>query len=178
MQSLIFSIVRNDCVTRSAKMNNTKLVKKTLELFPYVDRPSDELMTIHGPTCSHCNFLLEQLEDFREQQVSKVGSRVFIGELSLLSQQGYRWMLPSYLLSILSEDPDEELAEYFIYSFSIKTKGNEIQDSDRQTELFKEKELNFLIEVIEFTRTYMAPIYYEDLDKAIIEINRVINKIA
>ena len=149
------------------------LLAQIPDQFPYVTRPDDSDLTIHGVKCIFCEGILEELKDHREAHVSKLDSRVFINELSTLSLDGFRWALPSYLNAILSDDPDTDLAEFFVYFFSADTPEKEIDEYNSKVGIFTVGNLEFLENVLSHVGSYLGDIYEDDVAKGIGEIRRL-----
>jgi hypothetical protein len=86
------------------------LKKLISDAFPPVGRPSR--ITVHVEGCYQCSWAIEEL---RLEQGSLLGDeavRWLLGELSVLSAEGFRWVLPSYLNAIVGDGSNIDLGEF------------------------------------------------------------------
>ena len=88
--------------------------------FPLVPKPVGVALSFHTEGCLHCDFLRRDLEPFGLPVLPEQAIYEVIREMSCLSAQGWRWMLPSYLVVCL-EDPGGRLdnaIEFLIYNLA------------------------------------------------------------
>lgn len=102
-------------------MVNTAALRAEVELrFPMVPKPAGVALSFHSEGCLHCEYLRRDLEPFSEPELPEQAIYEIIREMSCLSALGWRWMLPSYLLTCL-EDPSGRLdnaIEFLVYSLA------------------------------------------------------------
>ena len=135
------------------------------EAFPPVDRPNN--LTVHGNECFQCSWLNDELKEERESTLSTNAVRWLIGELSLLSPEGFRWILPSYLEAVISYDSDSDLGEFLAYHFSGDNSGSELQEHIERLNILSNNQIICLIDVLSYIRKGLGEVYYSDVDKAI-----------
>ena len=135
--------------------------------FPPVSRPADAELTVHGEDCFYCSALIDEFKDEREGTFSTERARWLVGELSLLSPSGFRWVLPSYLAAIFADDADQDLGEFLAYHFCGDPRPDEAAERDARVRMLSEDQIDCLIQILHKVRSNLGSIYYSDVDEAI-----------
>lgn len=99
--------------------------------------------------------------------LSDSGVRWLLGELSILSPEGFRWVLPSYLDAILVDDADTELAEFLAYHFTGDYGETDRIETEARINILTINQVNCLIMIMGFLRENLGEIYYSDVDQSV-----------
>ena len=101
-------------------LDTSALRSEVRRTFPVVPKPVGAALSFHTDGCLHCDYLRRDLEPFDQPELPEDGIREVVAEMTSLSPQGWRWVLPSYLLSCL-DDPGGILSngtEFLIYNLA------------------------------------------------------------
>ena len=130
-------------------MDTATLLREIEIAFPPVPKPSPDNITFHGKGCFQCQFLREELEGYTEPTLPDEAIEYLVNELTLLSPQATRWVLPSYLRRCITMDPQTGAeTEYLIYTLSP---GPEFHEEIReQTKLLCVDQLKVLLHFVEW----------------------------
>lgn len=104
-----------------------KILEKIEEAFPFVEKPSPELLCVHEVGCWKCNDLREELLTIDSANIPSSVLRSIHQELSRLSSGGWKWVLPFYLRYVLSGPAVDEI-EFLIYQFGPMASSDDYQD--------------------------------------------------
>ena len=146
-------------------MKRSDLVTLVRETFPPIGRPSE--ITVHGEACRECSWTLEELAGERGSRLSQDGVRWLLGELSTLSPEGFRWVLPSYLGAILEDENNDDLGEFLAYHCARVGGDREVLELHRQLDVLSVPQIRCLIEVLRYVREELGEIFFSDVDAAI-----------
>lgn len=84
---------------------NTEQLKTEIEaVFSFVEKPKDEALSFHKDGCFQCEYLRKDLAPYQGQALPSEAIREIHQDMSCLSAQGWRWVLPSYLRFCFSEE--------------------------------------------------------------------------
>jgi hypothetical protein len=97
---------------------STDLLREIGSVLPTVPKPAGSALSFHPADCMQCEFVHRDLEQYQDQFLPDEALRSLRGELTLLSAEGWRWVLPSYLARCVTQDPecDPMETEFLIYS--------------------------------------------------------------
>jgi hypothetical protein len=114
-------------------MDATTLLREIAEVFPSVSKPEGLALSFHKDGCPHCEYLRQELAEYTGPLLPPKAFRILYSEMSCLSPEGWRWVLPSYLPFCLRQDPtlDPVETEFLIYNFSPSAED----ESTARTEL-------------------------------------------
>ena len=102
-------------------MDTVTLLAEIDAVLPPVPKPHREHITFHSEGCGHCDNLRDDLEKYSESTLPDEAIRYLHDELSLLSGQATRWVLPSYLRRCITMDTYDSLeTEFLIYNLGPK----------------------------------------------------------
>ena len=144
-----------------------KLIEKIRRCFPAVEKPLPEFLTVHGDGCTQCSFLKEELALIAGPRIERDDVWLLFGELSLLSPQGFRWVLPYYMESILAVDADSMLVEFLAYHFSVSGSEEEQAQLKNRMDFLSCEQIACIQEVLRVGREELGRIWYNDFDSAI-----------
>jgi len=120
------------------------------EHLPAVPKPIGNALSFHAEGCAHCDYLRRDLEPFKEPMLTEQAILEIFSEMSCLSADGWRWMLPSYLLQCL-ENPGGRLdsaIEFLIYNLA-PTQKHEAETRERLAALHVDQ-LRCLVHFLEW----------------------------
>jgi hypothetical protein len=102
-------------------VDTVTLLDEIAAVLPPVPRPRGEHITFHPVGCGQCDLLRVDLEKYTEPTLPDEAIRYLHDELSLLSAQATRWVLPSYLRRCITMDSYDALeTEFLIYNLGPK----------------------------------------------------------
>jgi hypothetical protein len=139
--------------------------------FPLVEMPPPEAIRYHPTGCWQCDELAAYLEDHRN---NRAGGFTLIDtvwqEMSCLSAQATRWILPHYLRYCLTPEAQEEemKLENFVFQFSLGK--NAEKETPGQFSLLTGEQIRVLIDFLNCLRTsddWWVETFTEDLDAGI-----------
>jgi hypothetical protein len=123
-------------------MTQAELLSEVVETFRYVPRPSLSEIRFHKDECAHCEMTAKFLAGYTEPALPASAIRWLCDELSSLSAEATRWLLPSYLRHVLTDPIEmERPIEFLIYNISLSP-SDELQKrlsglNDRQVECLR-----------------------------------------
>jgi hypothetical protein len=93
------------------------LLAEMEKVLPPIPKPLGRALSFHPTDCMQCEFLRRDLENYNDPLIPDEAVFCLRNELSLLSAEGFRWALLSYLRRCLTQDSgvDEE-TEFLIYT--------------------------------------------------------------
>lgn len=144
--------------------NLQKLIR---DAFPPVGKPSR--ITVHAEGCYQCSWTIEELRLEQGGLLGDKAVRWLLGELSVLSAEGFRWVLPSYLNAIVADDGNMDLGEFLAYHFKDydSVSESEVQAQIERINILNLDQVDCLIQVLQYIRGELGDVYYEDVDEAI-----------
>jgi hypothetical protein len=130
-------------------MDTGSLLEEIEVVFSPAPKPAPDKMTFHGEGCGQCQALREDLEKYTEPTLPNEAIRYLFNELSLLSPQATRWVLPSYLRRCLTMDASDSVeTEFLIYILGPKPEFHE--DSRKRFAELSVAQLTVLQQFIEW----------------------------
>ncbi len=101
-------------------MNTEQLREEIEKNFPFIEKPEGKSISFHKDECLPCVDLRRELEAYDSKEIPPVAIRSLHQELSCLSGEGWRWVLPSYLRFCLTSEAAYNLfeTEFLIYNLS------------------------------------------------------------
>jgi hypothetical protein len=129
---------------------DTATLLREIEIaFPPVPKPSPDSITFHGEGCGQCQFLREELEKYTEPTLPDEAIKYLFNELTLLSPQATRWVLPSYLRRCITMDHQDSVeTEFLIYNLGARPEFHE--DTRERTKLLSVDQLKVLLHFVEW----------------------------
>jgi hypothetical protein len=114
-------------------MDASELLREIERVFPPVPKPIGSALSFHEVDCAHCDYLRRDLEAYTSKFLPAKAFRTLYGEMSCLSADGWRWVLPSYLPFCIAQDTsyDPIETEFLIYNLSPSSD----HDADARKEL-------------------------------------------
>lgn len=156
-------------------MKTEILIQEIENCFPYVEKPQGLALPFHKNGCHQCEFLVEDLELYKEQQIPEKGIREAYTEMSCLSAKGWRWVLPSYLrLCVLSVEECRDFTEFLIYNLS-PAEAHKAGAKERLSELNQEQ-LNCILSFLNWCQTsghWVSKYCPENVAQAVVFINEL-----
>ncbi len=100
------------------KMNTEELLREIAITFPPIEKPNNLVISFHKDECFQCEYLRKDLSEFYGTLLPVKAIRTIHQEMSCLSAQGWRWVLPSYLTHCVSVKTvsDDMETEFLIYN--------------------------------------------------------------
>lgn len=137
------------------------------DTFPPVSRPPDTELTVHGDECFYCSALIEAFKHEKGELFSAERARWLLGELSLLSPSGFRWILPSYLTAIFADEANLDLGEFLAYHFCRTRSRDEEAEREARMAVLSSTQLDCLIHLLLLIRSKLGSAHHESVDEAI-----------
>lgn len=130
------------------------LIKEINTVFPLVDKPSDAQLTFHETGCHECDYLVQDLSQFKDKTLPNNGIREIHQEMSCLSAKAWRWALPSYLNYCLSEDGaySQMETEFLIYNLSPSEEFSE--DAKVRLSALNKEQVQCLVNFLEWCKVH------------------------
>ena len=101
-------------------MSTEQLLKEIEAAFPFVEKPKGLDLSFHNESCFQCSELRSDLEMYCEKNIPNKVIRIIHQELSCLSADGWRWVLPSYLRYCVTREAsyNQTETEFLIYNLA------------------------------------------------------------
>jgi hypothetical protein len=130
--------------------SSAELLLEIESILPPVSKPSGSNLSFHPTECMQCEFLRNDLKEYDGQVLPERAIRWLRGELTLLSAQGWRWVMPSYLKHCVTQDPnyDPMETEFLIYSLGPDQEHEE--DAVKRLADFTQAQLQLLSHFLEW----------------------------
>jgi hypothetical protein len=131
-------------------MDINKLTKEIEATFPLVEMPSRIELSIHKENCPECDDLVDDIDQYRDKEITGDAIRLIHQELSLLSAKAWQWILPHYLRFCLTSEAEYNRmeTEFLIYNLSPSDRYHE--DTLQRLSLLNKDQLNCLIHFLEW----------------------------
>ena len=150
-------------------ITNDALLKEIESVFPLVEMPLGIDLAFHKHGCLECDELREDLEQYRDKEITGEAIRLIHQELSSLSAKAWRWVLPHYLRFCLTPEAkyNRMETEFFIYSLGPDLKFQ--QETLQRLSMLNKDQINCLVHFLEWCLNdeYWNEYYPEDINKAI-----------
>ena len=131
-------------------INNDRLLKEIESAFPFVEMPDASDLTFHQMDCYQCEYLKNDIEEYRGKEITGQVIRFFHQEMSLLSAKAWQWILPHYLrfcLTLGAEYNRMEI-EFLIYSLSPQLQFQ--KDTLQRLSGFNQTQIDCLIHFLDW----------------------------
>jgi hypothetical protein len=100
-------------------MEGRNLLAEIDAALPQVPKPLPERLVFHAQGCGQCEMLRKDLCDFSEGALTDQEISFLVDELSKLSPESTRWVMPSYLRRCVTQDlTDPRETEFLIYNLA------------------------------------------------------------
>jgi hypothetical protein len=151
-------------------MKTEPLLKEIESAFPFVKMPSQMEISFHKSNCDKCKYLRNDLEDYRNKEVTGDTIRYLHQDMSCLSAKGWLWILPYYLRFCIAPEAeysrDEKESLIFNLSPDLKFQSETLE----RLSLLNQTQINCLIHFVEeYSKSEYWNTYYSD------DIKRAIN---
>ena len=134
-------------------MDTVALLEEIDRVFPLVAKPSGDLIMFHQSGCYECEGVRNDLEQYSEPSLPDNAIRYLHNDMTCLSADGWRWVLPSYLKRCVTQDLyDPVETEFLIYNLSPNEKY-EAETKQRLSKLSQEQ-LACLVHFIEWCENH------------------------
>jgi hypothetical protein len=129
-------------------------------------------LTVHGDACRFCSGVIEDFKDEKGVTFTPERARSLLGELSILSPSGFRWVLPSYLTAIFVDEANLDLGEFLAYHFCGELREDEQAERDARVHVLSGLQIDCLIRILSEIRSALGSPYYESVDEAVSFLSR------
>ncbi|MFZ2725174.1 MAG: DUF6714 family protein [Methylococcaceae bacterium] len=126
-------------------MNTNSLLKEIQSVFTFVDMPNGNDLVFHKNGCFECNGLQNDIEDYRNKEITGEVIRLVHQELSSLSAKGWRWILPYYLRFCLTSDAEYNRMETEFLIYNLRPSLEFQQDTVTRLSILNKDHINCLI---------------------------------
>ena len=150
-------------------MNKEQLSKEIETCFSFVEKPKGLELSFHKEECAHCHYLREDLKHFCDSEIPPEAIRWIHQEMSCLSADGWRWVLPSYLRYCLTDvaQYNRDETEFLIYNLS-PDKEYEADTLERLSKL-DQNQISCLIDFLKWCQSqeFWAEYYLDEIKRGI-----------
>jgi hypothetical protein len=135
-------------VTTESLLNEMKVA------FPPTKMPSNQELRFHAKGCLQCEFLANDLDDFRGKTIDGAAIRHIHQEMSCLSAKGWAWVLPHYLPYCLTSEAEynQMETEFLLYNLSPAKKFE--ADTRKRLSLLSQEQIKCLIHFVEWLQEH------------------------
>jgi hypothetical protein len=143
------------------------LAQEIDEAFPFVDMPP--IAELIARDCTDCEYLAEELERYKGRDINGDAIRLVHQELSHLSAEGWRWILPHYLRFCLTAEAEYNRMET---EFLIYNLGPDLEfqtDTTQRLSLLTTDQISCLIDFLAWCQNqeYWKEYCPDNINKAI-----------
>ncbi len=131
-------------------MKTEELLVEILTVFPFREMPAGLELRFHRTGCPQCEYLSNDLEEFRGKTIGEVAIRQLHQEMSCLSAQGWAWILPHYLRFCLSKEADFSRMETEFLLYSLSPAEQFRDDTKIRLSLLNMEQISCLIHFVEW----------------------------
>jgi len=149
-------------------INTSALLKEIESVFPFVDMPDKNELVFHKNDCFECDGLLNDLDDYRNKEITGEAIRLVHQELSSLSAKGWRWILPHYLRFCLTPEAEYNRMETEFIIYSLRPSLEFQKDTLLRLSLLNKDQINCLIHFLMWceNQQHWKDYCLEDISKA------------
>lgn len=156
-------------------MNIQILLKEIKLVFPLVEMPIESEILHANNDCFQNEGLIQDIEEYRGQEISGEVIRLLHQEMSYLSAKAWRWVLPHYLMFCLTPEAEYNLmeTEFLIYALSPSLEFQ--SDVKDRISLLNPAQINCLIHFFEWCQDHDHWKIYcpDDLDRGKVFLSNV-----
>lgn len=146
----------------------SELLAEIEDVLPHVPKPVGSAVSFHESACVQCEFFRNDLETYVDPVLPDEAVRWLSGELTLLSAEGLRWVLPSYLRRCVAQDAecDAMETEFLIYTL-VPAQEHEAEAAARLSSLSL-TQLRLLEHFLEWcaAHPYWSEYCHDDIERA------------
>ncbi len=150
-------------------MNPTDIGVEIENAFPLVSMPENSDLSFHSKGCHDCDEIREDLEYYRDKEISGEVIRLVQRYLSTLSAKATCWILPHYLRFCLTPEAEYNRmeTEFLIYALGPTEEFQE--ETLNRLSLLNQIQILCLIHFLEwcFNQEYWKDYCPEELDRGI-----------
>ncbi|MFI3158433.1 MAG: hypothetical protein QX199_20000 [Methylococcaceae bacterium] len=149
-------------------IDTCSLLKEIESVFPFVDMPEGNDLVFHKNGCFECDDLQNDLEDYRNKEITSEAIRLVHQELSSLSAKGWRWVLPHYLRFCLTTEAEYNRMETEFLIYSLRPLLEFQKDTLLRLSLLDKDQINCLIHFLMWceNKQHWKEYCLEDIRKA------------
>jgi hypothetical protein len=131
-------------------METNTLINEIESVFPEVEMPEGLALSFHKDDCFECEYLRNDLEEYRGKEISGEVIRLLHQELSCLSADGWRWILRHYLKFCLTPEAEynQMETEFLIYNLGPDEKFEE--ETLQRLSGLNQAQLNCIVHFLEW----------------------------
>ncbi len=134
-------------------MDSATLLEEIERVMPLVPKPSGDSIMFHQSGCDECRYVRDDLEKYSEPSLPNEAIRYLYDEMSCLSADGWRWVLPSYLKRCITQDLYDPIeTEFLIYNLAPEEKYQ--AESRQRLSALSQEQLECLIHFIEWCKDH------------------------
>ena len=150
-------------------MDSSALFSEIGNTFPDMRMPPKAALSFHKGDCPQCEYLRNDLEEYRGKEVTGDVIRYLHQELGCLSTDGLKWILPHYLKFCLTAEAayNQMETEFMIYHLGPGLKSQE--ETMLQLSGLNRREIDCLIHFLEWCASHPLWGEYcpEDIERAL-----------
>lgn len=138
---------------RKMKITKDSLKREIDTAFPFVEMPLSGKLTIHNENCGECEEVINDIEDYRHKEITIDLLRRIHQELSLLSSEAWRWILPYYLRFGMTSEAQQSEMEIQFLIYNLGPAEQFISDTSKRLSILNRSQLSCLIHFLEWCST-------------------------
>ena len=150
-------------------MNTNELRNEIERLFPFVPKPEGSSLPFHKDECFECEHVRMYLAEYEGSELPPKAIRWIYQEMSCLSADGWRWVLPSYLRYCLTQEASSSdiETEFLIYNLGPSERFKD--ETLNRLSMFNSDQIKCLIGFLLWCKNQEHWAIYcpEDIDRAI-----------
>jgi hypothetical protein len=149
-------------------MDTLILLQKIEQVFPFVEMPPKGELVFKNNVGVEYDALREDIEHYREAEISGEFIRAIHQELSLLSAAAWQWILPYYLRYGLTGDAEYSRMEVEFFIYSLAPADEFKKDTVDKLSRLKQGQVECLIRFLEwcFDRQFWREYCGDDIERA------------
>lgn len=157
-------------------MGSNTLFNEIGSAFPAIQMPTNAELSFHKGACPQCEYLRNDLEEYRGKEITGDLIRYLHGELSCLSTAGMKWILPHYLKFCLTPEAEynQMETEFMIYHLGPALKFQE--ETMQQLSGLKQTQIDCIIHFLEWCAIHPRWSEYcgDDINRALNFVRTII----
>ena len=131
-------------------MNTEQLLNEIEKVFPLVDKPKGIDISFHKDDCYECSYLRNDLKKYKNKSLPKEAITCIYNDMSSLSANGWRWVMPSYLkYSVLSEASYANTETEFLF-YNLGPEEKYKKETIERLSSFNKNQIYCLIHFLEY----------------------------
>ena len=156
-------------------MNTEQISNEIERCFTFIEKPEEMKLYFHMGDCAHCSYLREDLKEFGDNELPPDPIRRIHQEMSCLSGEEFRWVLPSYLRYCLTDEAqyNQFETEFLLYHLN-PAKKYEADTLERLSKL-NQNQIRCLINFLKWCQEqkYWAEYCPDEIERAIHFLSKI-----